>query len=155
MSLSLSVHDHDHVNHWAPHHHHICSLSLLAAASNWVRRLFKSASFFTDCVVFSVGKALRSSSSQHQICASFFKKQCVVFSKHRPSVNSILNQLLRAYEYWSWILESWQCFPQCWHKRIYCNTSSSGCVILNFVNPKIVKNVTFLDSWDRPNFDRL
>ena len=49
--------------------------------------------------------------------------------------------------------DSWQCFPQCWQKRICYNTSSFGCVILNFVGPNIVKNVSYLDPWDRPNFD--
>ena len=79
------------------------------------------------------------------ICPSFFQNPSVLFSKPCPWENPHFNNFLWNQDYWGSKMESWQCFLQCWHKRIWCNTSSFGCAIPNFVNPNIVKNLTI--SW--------
>ena len=92
-------------------------------------------------VVFSV---YSSSNSSYKSVRRFFKTHPSFFQNHVHEKILILTTFYGTKTIGE-VMESWQCFSWCWHKRNWCNTSSFGCVILNFVNPNIVKNSTF--SW--------
>ena len=89
-------------------------------------------------VVFSV------SSSCYKSVRRFFKTHPSFFQNHVHEEIIIITTFYGTKTIGE-VMESWQCFSQCWHKRIWCNTSSFGCAIPSFVNPNIVKNLTI--SW--------
>ncbi len=106
---------------------------------------YANPSFFKLSLLRSVVFSVYSSaySSYKSVCL-FFKTHLSFFQNHVHEKILILTTFYGTKTIGE-VLESWQCFSQCWHKRNSCNTSSFGCVILNFVNPNIVKNSTF--SW--------
>ena len=68
------------------------------------------------------------------------KSVSLIFQTHRSNFQINTNQYPTKISFYDTmttdkVMNSWQCFPQCWKKRICCNTSSFGCLILNFVNP--------------------
>ena len=100
------------------------------------RFLRRSYSLAFKSVVFSVN------SSCYKSVRRFFKTHPSFFQNHVHEKILILTTFYGTKTIGE-VMESWQCFSQCWHKRIWCNTSSIRCLILNFVNPNIVKNSTF------------